>query len=159
MPNDVIADHSTNAASGIQSIGIEKLWVLLRALSTDTIPSFGRTSERPDPSVLHLCLHEWPLNNPYSISLNQANRSNPFSHKGVLNSTNVNEWKVKLWMALFLWVRVFVDWTKMTHSWGSKFVVIIFSFIIHTENFHFVCTGIRVSDPPRKPQKLVPTKF
>ena len=29
--------------------------------------------------------------------------------------------KVKiLWMALFSWVPIFVDGTKMTHSWGSK---------------------------------------
>ena len=43
----------------------------------------------------------------------------------------------------------------MAHSWGSKFVAIVFSFIIHTENHHFVGTGIRGSDPPRKPRKLV----
>ena len=32
------------------------------------------------------------------------------------------------------------------------------SFIIHTENHHFVGTGIRGSNPPRKPRKLVPHK-
>ena len=42
---------------------------------------------------------------------------------------------------------------KLTHSWGSKFVAKVFSFIIHTENYHLVGTGIRGSDPPRK---LVP---
>ena len=31
----------------------------------------------------------------------------------------------------------------MTHSLGSNFVPIVFSFIIHTENYHFVGTGIR----------------
>ena len=36
----------------------------------------------------------------------------------------------------------------MTHSWGSKFVAIVFSFISHTEKYHFVGTGIRGSDPP-----------
>ena len=41
----------------------------------------------------------------------------------------------------------------MTHSWGSKFVAIVFSFIIYTENHLFVGTGIRESDPL---QKLVP---
>ena len=61
-----------------------------------------------------------------------------------------------MWMALFLWVPIFVDWTKMTQILGSKFVAIVFSFIIHTENYHFVGTGIRWSDPPRKPRKLVP---
>ena len=44
----------------------------------------------------------------------------------------------------------------MTHSWGSKFVDIVFSFIIHTENHLFVGTGIRGSNPPRKPRKSVP---
>ena len=45
----------------------------------------------------------------------------------------------------------------MIHSWGSKFVAIVFS-LIHTENYHFVgtCTGICGSDSPRKPLKLVP---
>ena len=62
---------------------------------------------------------------------------------------------VILWMALFSWVPIFVGRTKMTHSWGLKFVAIVFSFIIHTENYHFVGTGIRGSDPPRKPRKLV----
>ena len=76
-----------------------------------------------------------------------------------------------LWMALFSWVPIFVDWSKFTHSWGSKqkkyrgmfetqkvrrFVVMVFSFIIHTENCYFIGTEIRGSDPPRKPQKLVP---
>ena len=42
----------------------------------------------------------------------------------------------------------------MTHSRGSKFVDIVFSFIMHTENYHFVGTGIRGSDLPRKPRKL-----
>ena len=36
-----------------------------------------------------------------------------------------------LWMALFSWVPVFVDWTKMTHLWGSKFVARVFSFKSH----------------------------
>ena len=65
-------------------------------------------------------------------------------------------WNSILWLALFLWVPIFVDWTKMTHSWGSKFVAIVFSLIIHTENYHFMGTGIGGSDPPRKPRKLVP---
>ena len=46
-----------------------------------------------------------------------------------------------LWMALFLR--------------GSKFVAIVFSFMTHTENRHFVGTGIRGWDPPRKPPKMV----
>ena len=50
----------------------------------------------------------------------------------------------------------FVDLTKLSHSRGSKFVDIVFPFIIHTENHHFVGTGIRGSNPPRKPRKLVP---
>ena len=44
----------------------------------------------------------------------------------------------------------------MTYLCGLKFVAIVFSFIIHTKNYHFVGTGIRGSDPPRKPRKLVP---
>ena len=36
----------------------------------------------------------------------------------------------------------------MTHSWGSKFVAIVFSFIIHTENYNFVGNGIRGLDLP-----------
>ena len=44
----------------------------------------------------------------------------------------------------------------MTHSWGSKFVAIVFSFIIHTENYNSLGTRIHGLDPPRKPQKLVP---
>ena len=51
-----------------------------------------------------------------------------------------------LWVALFSWVPIFVHVTKMAHSWGSEFVVIVFSFIIHKENHHFVGTGIRGSD-------------
>ena len=39
----------------------------------------------------------------------------------------------------------------MTHSRGSAFVAIVVSFIIHTENYIFVGTGIRRWDPPRKP--------
>ena len=44
----------------------------------------------------------------------------------------------------------------MTHSWGSKFVAIVFSFIFYTENYHFVGTGIRGSDPN---ENWYPTKF
>ena len=36
------------------------------------------------------------------------------------------------WMVLFLWVPIFVNWTKKTLLLGSKFVVIVFSFIIYT---------------------------
>ena len=46
-------------------------------------------------------------------------------------------------MALVSLVSIFVDLTKTTHSWGSQFVVIIFSFKIYTENCNFVGTGIR----------------
>ena len=60
----------------------------------------------------------------------------------------------RLWMALFSWVPIFVDWTKITHSWGSKFVAIEFYLMIHKENWTFVGTGIRRSDPPRKPRKI-----
>ena len=38
-----------------------------------------------------------------------------------------------LWTAVFSWVPIFVDWTKLTHLWGSKFVAIVFSFIVYTE--------------------------
>ena len=37
-----------------------------------------------------------------------------------------------------------------------KFVAILFSFIIHTENYYYVGTGIRGMDPPSKPRKFVP---
>ena len=43
----------------------------------------------------------------------------------------------------------------MTPLWGSKFVVIVFSFMIQTENYNFVGTRNRGSDPPRKPRKLI----
>ena len=36
----------------------------------------------------------------------------------------------------------------MTHSWGSKFVAIVFSFINHTENHYFMGAGIHGFDPP-----------
>ena len=62
-------------------------------------------------------------------------------------------------MALFSWVPIFVDWTKMTLSWGSKLVVIVFSLIINTENYHFVGTGIRGSDPPQNHENWYPTKY
>ena len=48
--------------------------------------------------------------------------------------------------------------TKMTHLCGSKFVVIVFSFIVHTKNSFFVGTGIYGSEPPQKPRKLVPNE-
>ena len=38
-----------------------------------------------------------------------------------------------LWMALFSWVRIFEVGTKMTHLWCSKFVAIVFPFIIHIQ--------------------------
>ena len=64
-----------------------------------------------------------------------------------------------LWMALCLWVPIFVDCAKVTHLWGSKFVAVAFSSIFNTENCFFVGTRFRGSDPPRKPRKLVPTKI
>ena len=39
---------------------------------------------------------------------------------------------------------------------NDTFVAIVFSFIVYTEKHLFVGTGIRGSDPPRKPRKLVP---
>ena len=63
-------------------------------------------------------------------------------------------------MALFSWVPpILVDWAKVTFSLDSKFVAVIFSFTIHTENNFFVGTRFRGSDPPRKPRKLVPPKI
>ena len=59
-------------------------------------------------------------------------------------------------MALFLPVPIFVEMAKNAHSWDSKFVAIAFSFVIHTENRFFVGTRFRGSEPPRKPQNLVP---
>ena len=44
----------------------------------------------------------------------------------------------------------------MIHSWGLKFVAMIFSVIILTKNYYFVGSRIRGFDPPLKPQKLVP---
>ena len=38
-----------------------------------------------------------------------------------------------LWMAIFSWIPIFVDWRKMMHSWGI-FLAMIFSFIIKPEN-------------------------
>ena len=39
-----------------------------------------------------------------------------------------NAWTLQsiLWMALFLWVPIFIDLTKMTHLWDSKCVAKIF---------------------------------
>ena len=68
-----------------------------------------------------------------------------------------DRWNLQLlWMTLFSWVPIFVDWAKITHSWGLKFVVKAFSFIIHTESYFFKGTRFRGSDPPRKPRKLIP---
>ena len=44
----------------------------------------------------------------------------------------------------------------MIHSLSSKFVAIVFSFIIHTENYQLMGTGITLLDTPRKPRKQVP---
>ena len=63
-----------------------------------------------------------------------------------------------LWLALFLWVPIFMDFTKQTHSRGSTFVDIVFSFIIHAENHDFVGTGIRGSNPAQNPRKLTPNE-
>ena len=43
-------------------------------------------------------------------------------------------------VGIFSWVPIFVDWTKITQSFGSKFMAIIFTFIFHTENCYFVGT-------------------
>ena len=64
-----------------------------------------------------------------------------------------------LWMALFSLVQIFMDWRKIQHSWGSKFVFRVYSFIIYTENCYSVGTGTRGWDPPQKPRKLVPHKI
>ena len=53
----------------------------------------------------------------------------------------------------------FCGLTKMTHSWGSKFVAIIFFFLIPQAIYYFEGTGIRRLDPPRKPRTWYPTKF
>ena len=63
-----------------------------------------------------------------------------------------------LWMALFSWVPIFMDWTKMTFV-GVKICGHGFFFVLHTENYHFMDTGICGSDPPRKPRKLVPNEL
>ena len=73
----------------------------------------------------------------------------------------IRKWDITciiLWMPLFSMVSIFVDWTKITHSWGSKFVAIVFSYIIHTRNCYLVDTRIRGSDPPRKPLQY-PTRI
>ena len=36
----------------------------------------------------------------------------------------------------------------MTHSWGLKFVAMLFSFIVYTKNHYFVGTGIHGLDTP-----------
>ena len=41
-----------------------------------------------------------------------------------------------LWMALFPWAPIFVDWTNIMHLWGSKFRAILFFFITHTANHY-----------------------
>ena len=63
---------------------------------------------------------------------------------------------IVLWTALFSWVLIFVDCAKITHSLGSQFMALAFSYIIHTENRFFVGTRFRGSDFSRKPRKLVP---
>ena len=47
----------------------------------------------------------------------------------------------------------------MTHSWGSKFVVIVFYFIVHTKIRYFVGTRIRWSDPHENHENWYPTKI
>ena len=49
----------------------------------------------------------------------------------------------------------------MTHSWGSKFMTIVLSFIIHTENYHFLSTGheIRGLDLHENHENWYPSKF
>ena len=59
------------------------------------------------------------------------------------------------WWIYFCGEQFSWNWTKMTYSWGLKFLAIIFSFIIYTENRYFVGTGIRQLDPPRTPWNLV----
>ena len=42
-----------------------------------------------------------------------------------------------LWMALFSWIPIFVNETKITHLRDSKFVALVFSFKIHTKKSQF----------------------
>ena len=58
-------------------------------------------------------------------------------------------------MILFSWVRIFLEWAKLTHSWYSKKEVVVFSFIIHIENRYIVGTRIRGSDHSWKQGNLV----
>ena len=64
-------------------------------------------------------------------------------------------WRI-LWMSLFSFGPIFVDWSKLTHSLESKFVDIMLSFKIHTENCYLLGTKNRGLDPPQKPRKVVP---
>ena len=59
-----------------------------------------------------------------------------------------------LWMALFSWVPIFIDWAKITHFWGSNFLVKAFFFIIHKKIALFVGTRFHGSDPPQKTTKI-----
>ena len=64
-----------------------------------------------------------------------------------------------LWMALFSWIPIFVDWTKLRNPRDSKFVATVFSFIIHTDIYYFVDNWIQWSDRPQNQWKLVPRKL
>ena len=47
------------------------------------------------------------------------------SNKMTKKNHSLYRWQI-LWMALFSWVPIFVDLTKITHSWGSKSVAIVY---------------------------------
>ena len=46
---------------------------------------------------------------------------------------------------------------KSHHSWGSKFVVIVFSFIMHTENHYFVDRTLHENHESWYPTKIKPS--
>ena len=74
----------------------------------------------------------------HSVYLSSCKVPEVYRHYFILyGKCNVKILWVILWMPLFSWVPIFVDWTKITHSWGSNFVAILFSFIIDTEKSLF----------------------
>ena len=78
--------------------------------------------------------------------------------RGIIDQCGVRG-DATLCIVIFFMGTNFRGLSKIKHSWGSKFVAIVFSFIIHIENYCLVGTEIRGSDPPQQPGKLVPHKI
>ena len=79
----------------------------------------------------HVKFHTWQcdVNLPLSARDKRIELANPWKEDVNKIQWHRNTCTWILWMALFSWVPIFVDLTKIKHSWGSQFVAIVFSFI------------------------------